>query len=124
MADNKEYISASGEGGSVNISEEVLAIIAWEAMHDVEGFGGAAASLPSEFAELIGRKNASRGVKVTVSGKKASIDVFISVRYGYSVTKVARAIQAAICKAVEDMTGIPVSTVDVHVSGVSFDKTK
>ena len=53
-----------------------------------------------------------------------SIDVFISVKYNYSVVQVSQAIQEAIRKSVEDMTGIPVKAVNVHVGGVAFEKIK
>ena len=124
MADNKDYIITSSEDGSVSISEDVIAIIAWEAMREVEGFGGPAAGIPSDLAELIGRRNASRGIRVTAEEKSVSVDVFITVRFGYSVTKVSRDIQEAISKSVQDMTGVTVSAVNVSVTGIAFEKTK
>ena len=124
MADSKDYIVRSQEDGSVSISEDVIAIIAWEAMHEVEGFGGPSAGFSGELAELIGRKNASRGVRITNVEQGVSVDVYITVRFGYSVTKVSRDIQEAISKSVQDMTGVPVSAVNVNVAGIAFDKTK
>ena len=50
MAESKDYIISSTEDGSVNISEDVIAIIAWEAMREVEGFGGPAAGIPGDRA--------------------------------------------------------------------------
>ena len=47
-----------------------------------------------------------------------------SVRFGYSVTKVSRDIQEAISKSVQDMTGVPLSAINVNVAGIAFDKTK
>ena len=124
MAESKDYIVRNQEDGSVSISEDVIAIIAWEAMHEVEGFGGPSAGFSGELAELIGRKNASRGVRITTAEGSVSVDVYITVRYGYSVTKVSRDIQEAISKSVQDMTGVPVSAVNVNVAGIAFDKTK
>ena len=124
MAESKDYIVRSQEDGSVSISEDVIAIIAWEAMHEVEGFGGPSAGFSGELAELIGRKNASRGVRITSVEQGVSVDVYITVRFGYSVTKVSRDIQEAISKSVQDMTGVPVSAVNVNVAGIAFDKTK
>ena len=88
MAESKDYIVRNQEDGSVSISEDVIAIIAWEAMHEVEGFGAPSAGFSGELAELIGRKNASRGVRITTTEGSVSVDVYITVRYGYSVTKV------------------------------------
>jgi len=124
MAESKEYIIKNTEDGSVSISEDVIATIAWEAMHGVEGFGGPASGLPGDLAELIGRKGASRGIRVTAGDPGVTVDAFINVRFGYSVTKVSRDIQDAITKSIQDMTGIPVNAVNVSVTGIAFDKTK
>ena len=124
MAENREYVIRNTEDGSVSISEDVIAIIAWEAMREVEGFGGTPASLTAELQDLIGRKNAARGVRVTMEESSVALDVYVSVRAGYSVTKVARALQEAVGKAVSDMTGISVSAVNVNVGGIAFEKSK
>ena len=124
MAEGKEYISKTGEDGSVNISEDVISIIAMEAMREVEGFGSISNPLSKDLAELIGKKSAARGVSVLPEEDSVSIDVFISVKYNYSVVQVSQAIQEAIRKSVEDMTGIPVKAVNVHVGSVAFEKGK
>lgn len=124
MAENREYVIRNTEDGSVSISEDVIAIIAWEAMREVEGFGGTPASLTAELQDLIGRKNAARGVRVTMEESSVTLDVYVSVRAGYSVTKVARDLQDAVGKAVSDMTGISVSAVNVNVGGIAFEKSK
>ena len=124
MAEGKEYISRVSEDGSVNISEDVVSIIALEAMREVEGFGGVSNPLSKDLAELIGKKSAARGVSVVPEDGSVSIDVFVSVKYGCSVTVVSRSIQEAIRKSVEDMTGIPVKAVNVHVGGIAFEKSR
>ncbi len=124
MAESKDYIITATGDGSVSISEDVIAIIAWEAMHEVEGFGGPSVGIPGDLAELIGRKNAARGIRVSAVDKSVSVDAYITVRFGYSVTKVSRDVQEAISKSVQDMTGISVSAVNVNVTGIAFDKTK
>lgn len=124
MADNREFIIRNTEGGSVSISEDVIAIIAWEAMREVEGYGGTPASLTGELQELLGRKNATRGIRVVGGESGVTVDAFVSVRAGYSVTKTARAIQETVGKAVQDMTGIHVDAVNVNVSGITFEKEK
>ena len=124
MADGKEYISRTGEDGSLNISEDVISIIALEAMREVEGFGSISNPLSKDLAELIGKKTAARGVNVLPEEDGVSVDVFISVKYNYSVVQVSQAIQEAIRNSVEDMTGIPVKAVNVHVGGIAFVKSK
>ena len=124
MAENKDYIIRNTDDGNVSISEDVIAIIAWEAMHEVEGYGGPGTGLTGELAELMGKKNASRGVRVSGTADGVTVEAFITVRFGCSVTKVARTLQEAVSKAIRDTTGIPVNAVNVNVTGIAFDKTK
>jgi uncharacterized alkaline shock family protein YloU len=123
MAEGREYITKTGEDGSINISEDVISIIAQEAMREVEGFGGVSNPLGKDIAEFIGKKSAARGVSVVPGDGSVVIDVFVSIRYGHPVTKVSREIQEGIRKSVEDMTGITVKAVNVHVGGIAFDRT-
>lgn len=121
MAESKEYIVRSGEDGSVNISEDVIGIIALEAMREVEGFG-APVTVPSrDITGIIGKKTGSRGVRVTQTEDGVMVDVFAALRHGCSVARTAAALQEAVRSAVEDMTGITVCAVNIHVNGISFD---
>ncbi len=124
MSENKEYISRNDSEGSINISEEVIGIIALEAMSEVEGYGGACAALGKEIAEFLGKKSAFKGIRVSLAEGDVAIDAYVNVRYGFSVTKTAKDIQEAIYKAVSDMTGIQAKAVNVHVNGIVFDKAK
>ena len=68
--------------------------------------------------------SAARGVNVQPGTESVSIDVFVSIKYNHSVNAVSQEIQDSIRKSVEDMTGIPVKAVNVHVGGVAFEKSK
>ncbi len=120
MADNKEYISRAEAEGSVNISEDVISTIAGEAIRGMEGGGGIGSITRRE----MGKKNVARGVRITVTEDKVTVDAVILVAYGHSVTDTAKQVQASVAKAVGDMTGLTVTAVNVTVSGVVFDKDK
>lgn len=122
MADNKEYISRIEEEGSINISEDVLSILAVEAIKEVEGVGGIGNA--SGGKDILGKKNPFRGIKVAVEGEEVSVDAYIAVIYGNAVNEVAKQVQVSVKKAIGDMTGLDVVAVNVHVSGVVFDKEK
>ena len=51
-----------------------------------------------------------------------TVDVIIMVRYGSNVVSVAKQVQDTVTGAVESMTGMGAPVVNVHVSGVAFDK--
>ena len=73
-------------------------------------------------AEALGRKNLSKGVKVEVGEKEAAIDLYIIVEYGYRIPEVAWTIQERVKNAVEDMTGLSVVEVNIHVQGVNIER--
>ena len=100
MAESREYVSRSDELGNIHISEEVLAVIAAAAALEVEGVGGLAANLGSDLAELLGKKNLSRGIRLHVEEESVTIDVAILVKYGYTIPDVARAVQEGIAGSV------------------------
>ncbi len=125
MADGKDYISCPDELGSIHISEDVLAVTAAAAALEVEGVGGLPANLGSDIAELLaGRKNLSKGVRVNVNEERVTVEISVLVRYGSSVQKAARAVQDAVANAIESTSGLSVETVNVHVTGVTFDQPK
>ena len=72
----------------------------------------------------MGKKNLSKGIKVEVGDKEAKIDVNIIVEYGTRIPDVAYEIQNRVKKAVENMTGLKVEEVNVHVQGVNTESTQ
>ena len=119
MAENKQYITQNQDNGSVMISEDVIATIVTHAVADVEGIIGLDIKPGSDIAELIGKKNWGKGVKITISEEdELSIDCNVTVAYGHSVVDVAKAAQDAICGAVESMTGAAIKAVNVNVCGI------
>ena len=124
MPENKEYITKTEPEGSINISEDVLCIIAFEAIKEIEGVGGVGSSIGKEISDIIGKKNSFRGVRVSVEDEDVTVDAMILVKYGYGVGDIAKQVQVAVSKAIEDMTGLNVVAVNVRVSGVTFEKEK
>ena len=124
MGENKDYITQPDDKGSINISEEVVAIIAATAAMETEGVASLSASLGKDIAELLGKKSLSKGVRVSVEEESVKADVYITVKLGVSVNKVAAAVQESVLQAVESATGLSVSEVNVHVCGVSLERSK
>ncbi|MGI5976537.1 MAG: Asp23/Gls24 family envelope stress response protein [Candidatus Limivicinus sp.] len=120
MGDN--YITCQEVNGSINISEEVIASIVRNAITEVEGVSGLSNTSGSEIAELIGIKSLAKGVKVQFIDSKIVIDTIITVLYGCNIVKVAKNVQEKVLAAVQATTGFEQAQVNVHVSGVAFDK--
>ena len=112
------------ELGTIRIADEVVSIISGLAATEVDGVASMSGGIAGGIAEALGRKNLSKGVKVEVGEEEASIDLFMIVRYGSRIPDVAWQVQENVKKAVENMTGLKVIKVNVHVQGVSFPQQK
>ena len=123
MADAKEYISRPDELGNIHISEEVLAVIAAAATLEVEGVGSLSANLGTDLAELLGKKNLAKGIHITVQEESVRVDVSILIKYGYTIIDVAKEVQNCVYNAIENTSGLTVECVNVHVAGVTFDRS-
>ena len=117
---DKEGLKSDSALGTIRIADEVVSIIAGLAATEIEGIAGMSGGLVGGIAEMLGRKNFSKGVKVEVGEREAAIDLYIIVKYGTRIPDVALAAQENIKQAIETMTGLSVVEVNVHVQGVNF----
>lgn len=124
MGENKGYIRNADDRGSINISEDVVAVIAASAAVDIEGVNGLFFSSGKELSNMVGKKGLSKGVKLSADGDDVTIDVYILVEIGYSVSDVGAEVQKAVISAVESAVGISVAAVNVHICGVTLKKSK
>ena len=108
------------EGGTLHISDEVVASIAALTAVDVEGV--ASLSTGVDIGEWLGRKNLAKGVKISMQDRIVFLDISLLVRYAYPISTVAKNVQTKVKEAVESMTGLSVSEINIHVVGVTFDK--
>jgi len=122
MADSKEYMILPEENGSINISEDVINSIVRAAIVELEGVSGLSNTSGAELVELIGIKSLAKGVKIRFVDGKVIVDAIINVTYGCNIVEVAKTVQDKILNVVQSATGIEDVEVNVHVSGVAFDK--
>ena len=120
MENEKELMKNESGLGAIKIADEVVSIIAGLAATEIEGIAGMSGGVVGGIAEMLGRKNFSKGVKVEVGEREAAVDLFIIVKYGARIPDVALSAQENIKKAIETMTGLSVVEVNVHVQGVHF----
>mgnify|MGYP004468031369 CR=1 FL=1 len=119
MAEGREYISRPGELGDINISEEVLAMIAAAAALEVEGVSALGSGVGGDMAAA-NRKGLAKAIHLSVEEDQVTVEIALLVAYGYAVPTVARAVQDAIISAVENTSGLHVACVNVSVTGVIF----
>lgn len=117
IQDNNKY-------GEVQIADEVVATIAGLAATEVDGVAAMAGNITNELVGKLGMKNLAKGVKVEVTPENVTVDVALALRYGYSIPKTSKAVQEKVKVAIENMTGLNVSEVNVRIAGVSTENTK
>lgn len=119
MAETKDI--KNQEIGNINISDDVLASIAALAALEIDGVG-ALTTGGVDFSELLGKKSISKGIKISVEEDGTIVDVFMTVKYGAIVPTVAAKVQEAVLNALDSMAGVVAKSVNVHVTGVLFEK--
>ncbi|KKO52291.1 Asp23/Gls24 family envelope stress response protein [Paenibacillus sp. DMB20] len=110
------------EIGQIQIAPEVIEVIAGLATVEVNGVAGMSGGFAGGIAELLGMKNLSKGVKVEVGQREAAVDVSVIVEYGQRLPEVASEIQRNVKRSIENMTGLTVVEVNVHIHDVHFAK--
>ncbi len=125
LEENTVETNATDAENGIEISTDVIAVIAGVAVSEVQGVSGMSGGFAGGISEVLsGKKNLAKGIKVEKENGKAKIDVNIIVEYGSRIPDVAFEIQTRVKKSVENMTGFKVEEVNVHVQGVNTDIAK
>ena len=120
MAEDRNVykIHDNGSLGEVQIADEVVAIIAGLAATEVEGVDSMAGNITNELVGKLGMKNLSKGVKVDVLEDVVCVDLALNMEFGANILEVSGVVQDKVKSAIESMTGMKVSEVNVRVAGV------
>lgn len=125
MPDNKQNkeseVEIKDNFGKVTFNSDVVATIAGLATLDVPGIAGMSGGIASGVAELLGRKNLTKGVKVEVGEKECAIDLHIIVEYGVRIHEVAFNVQSEVNNAIDTMTGLKAVEINIYIQGVRID---
>jgi uncharacterized alkaline shock family protein YloU len=120
---NTYKIHEDGKVGEVQIADEVVATIAGLAATEVKGVSTTFANAANELTgKLSGKKNLSKGVKVLVSPDSVSVDMALTLDYGYGIPETAKQVQEKVKLAIETMTGLQVKEVNIRIAGVNIVK--
>lgn len=122
--DRKAYMIKDDKLGEVRIADEVVAIIAGLAATEVEGVSSMAGNITNELVSRLGMKNLSKGIKVDVQGNVVRVDVALNISFGYAIPEVSAKVQERVKSAIENMTGLEVSIINIRIAGVNIAKSK
>ena len=106
---------------SVTYKKKVVISIVSLATQEINGIASISRNAVSPIKSTL-NKNVSRGIIVGFVDNQVTIDVFVNVKFGYSVRDVSFRVQENIKSSVESMTEYKVSAVNVHVVGVTFSE--
>lgn len=106
--------------GTITFANEVISTIVGIAACDIEGVAGMSGGFKDGIVDLLGKKNLSKGVKITLNDNTVVADLEIVVDYGVRVPDVCEKIQESVTSTVEVMTGLTVKAVNITVDGIKF----
>jgi len=119
--DTKLVVLGQGSLGEVKVADEVVSIIAGYAATEVDGVSAMAGNITSALMSKVGMKTLSNGVKVYVEGEQIRADLAIIVDYGYSIPGTSKKVQDKVKAAIENMTGLTVTDVNIRIAGVALE---
>lgn len=108
------------EGGCVQIDDQVVSIIAGLAAMEIEGVASLAGNITREVIAKVGSRNLSKGISITVDDGRVTAGLTLNLKYGFSVVSTSKAVQEKVKSAIEIMTGLTVTDVNVRISGVEM----
>lgn len=117
---NTYTIETNGQIGEVQIADEVVAVIAGIAAMEVDGVSSMAGNATKELVAKLGKKTLSKGVKVDVLEGTVTVDISLNLQYGKNIKKTTEKVQERVKASVENMTGLTVADINVHVAGVDM----
>jgi len=115
-----EENSAKEITSSIQISEEAIAAIAGLAATDIDGVASMAGNLTNELIAKLGIVSASKGVQINMGDDCVSINLSLNVEYGCCIPEVCQLVSDKVRDQVENMTGLSVTEVNVHIAGINM----
>lgn len=110
--------------GTVKIADDVVAMIASLAAAEVDGVSSMVGNVTNELMSKVGVKNLTKGVKVEVFEQEVRCDIAVTLEYGYNIPATCQKVQEKVKAAIENMTGLTVTDVNIRIAGVNMQKGK
>ncbi len=119
---NTVVLQEDGGIGAVQIADDVVAVIASLAVVEVEGVY-LAGNMTNDLMGKVGKKGV-RGVKVDVLEGNVTVDMVVTIEFGRNIPAVCQKVQGKVKAAIENMTGLTCSDVNIRIAGVNTKKDK
>ncbi|MCM1024905.1 MAG: Asp23/Gls24 family envelope stress response protein [Roseburia sp.] len=109
---NEEHV------GVIQIADDVVAMIASLAATEVKGVHAMAGNITNELMSKAGLKKLTKGVRVTVKEGSVTVDLAVTMEYGYNILATCQKVQGKVKAAIENMTGLDCADVNIRIAGV------
>ena len=104
--------------GKVTIAPEVLITIARLTTLSMPGVVRMSTDWMGNVNRLLGRTSSGGGVRIEVEDETVTVDLYVIVEPGVNMYNLGRAIQAEVTRAINDMVGVAVRAVNIHIQDV------
>lgn len=123
--DRNTYVLQEDDStGTVKIADDVVAMIAGIAATEVDGVSATAGNITNELMSRVGMNKLNKGVKVDVFENQVTVDLSLTMEYGYNIPATCQQVQAKVKTAIENMTGLNVVDVNIRIAGINMQKSK
>jgi uncharacterized alkaline shock family protein YloU len=103
--------------GRITIASAVVAQIVAQTVGRCYGVVGMAGGAKARVGRLLPRRGA-QGISIAANGEGIELDLSVVVEHGLNLAEVAATIRSQVEYEVERLTGLRVTSVDVHIQDV------
>jgi uncharacterized alkaline shock family protein YloU len=104
--------------GSINVSPQAIATIAYHAALQSYGVVGLASKNLVDGITQALVKDPTKGVEVNYDGQEINIELYVIIEYGTRIKSVANSVSNTVRFHVEKALGMPIGAINVHVRGL------
>lgn len=105
--------------GSILIAPEVLTTLVRLVTLETPGVVGLSSSLPGRMSRVLRGNKSSRGIDVQIEDGAVTVDVYVVAERNITLLPLGQTLQHEISRAISDVVGMPVRSVNVHIEDVS-----
>lgn len=109
--------------GKVTIAPNVLVTIVQKAAQAVPGVAHLSENVPG-VKRLLGLHSIGQGVEVAVADEEVTVDVYLVAERGVDLLQMGRQLQRQVTRSIQDIVGMGVSAVNVHVEDIATELTQ
>lgn len=108
---------------TITIAPSVLLTIARHAAESVKGVAGMG-QIPVDVGRLLRGHPMGSGIVLEIEGHDVQVDLYVHVDPGGNMRAIGENVQQAVKRAIQDLVGMDVKAVNVHIEDVDYSAKK